>query len=68
MYDIENSSTPMDLLTSARFFFYVNEMEKFDEVMEKLQENVPSNGDDLIIKGWRLCFSNDMNNIVSHYN
>ena len=64
MYDIENSSTPLDLLTSARFFFYVNDFEKFDEIIEKLQDNIPSNGDDLIVKGWKLCFSNDINNIV----
>jgi hypothetical protein len=65
MYDIENSSTPLDLLTSARFFFYVNDLEKFDEITEKLQDNIPSNGDDLIVKGWKLCFSNDINNIVN---
>ena len=64
MYDIENSSSSSDLLTSARFFFYINDLEKFDEILEKLNDNPVTNGDDLILKGWRYCFSNDINLIV----
>jgi len=61
---VENSSTASDLLTSAKFFFYVNDQEKFDEVIEKLQEINTGNGEDLIVKGWRYCFSSDLNQIV----
>ena len=39
MYDIENSSTPLYLLTSARFFFYFNDLEKFDEIIDS-NENI----------------------------
>jgi len=65
LYDIENSSIASDLLTSARFFFYVNDNEKFEEIIEKLQDNNSSSGEDLIVKGWRLCYSNDANAIVN---
>lgn len=64
LYDIENSSTAYDILTSARFFFYVNDYEKFDEIIDKLQENNSGNGEELIVRGWRYCFSNDINAIV----
>lgn len=65
MYDIENSSFAMDILNSARFYFYINDYEKFDEMIEKLQDNAVPNGDDLIVRGWKFCYSNDINLIVN---
>jgi len=42
----------------------VCDQEKFDEIIEKLQENNPGNGEELIVKGWRFCFYTDLNQIV----
>jgi hypothetical protein len=67
MYDIEASSSPYDMINCARFYFYVNDYEKYEELIEKTNDMNFETGEDLIVKGWRDCFSNDENMIVKNY-
>ncbi len=64
MYDIESTSTAQDMINCARFYFYINDIEKFDEMIEKCAEMNYESGEDLIVKGWRHCYSTDQNLIV----
>ncbi len=64
MYDIESQSTPNDMINCARFFYYINDFEKFDELIEKCGDMNFDTGEDMIVKGWRFCYSSDINMIV----
>ena len=65
IYDIEPNS--VDIINSARFFWYLGDNEKFDELVEKvnlnlkneLNDHVVEDGEDFIIKGWRNCFTQE---------
>jgi tetratricopeptide repeat protein 21B len=60
LYDYENSSTATDLVTCLKFFFYIGDFEKYEELAEKINDMHYEDGEDLLVKGWRLCFSNDI--------
>jgi hypothetical protein len=64
-YEIENNSSPSDMINSARFFSYLGEMEKYEEIIEKIGDTHFNDGEDLIVKGWKCCYSQDPNIIVS---
>ena len=36
MYDIENSLTSVDIINCARFYWYLGDNDKFDELIEKV--------------------------------
>jgi len=36
MYDIENNLTPTDIINCSRFYWYLGDNDKFDELMEKV--------------------------------
>lgn len=56
--DTKTLSSP-DVLSSMRFFLYMDELDKYFE-MEDLFDSLPNNtnGEDLLVKGWNLCYSN----------
>jgi hypothetical protein len=64
MYELENTATPKDLINCARFYNHINDNEKYEEIIEKLGEAQFPEGEDLIVKGWRNCYSSDENTIV----
>jgi hypothetical protein len=41
-------------------------MDKYEEMIEMLSDRHVDNGDDLIVKGWRMCYSADSENIVKY--
>jgi hypothetical protein len=57
------------LVNCARFYSYIDDEEKYQEVIAKLTSlNVElDDGEDLIVKGWRLCSNPDPEAIVSSY-
>jgi len=65
-YDCQNSCTVVDLVNCAKFYLYINDIDKFEEMIEMLNERHVDNGEDLILKGWRMCYSADLENIVKY--
>lgn len=45
------------MINCARFYFYVGDMEKYDETIEKTNEMNFETGEDLIVKGWKNCYN-----------
>ena len=67
LFDIEASCTTTDLVNCARLFFYLGEDEKYDEIIEKLSNlnKELDDGEDLIVKGWKMCNSPNQDHIVT---
>jgi tetratricopeptide (TPR) repeat protein len=61
MYDLETSCTSTDLINCLRFYFYIGDNEKYDEILEKVKNMHYEDGEDLIVKGWKCCYSPDPN-------
>ena len=64
MYDLESSCTSTDLINCCRFYFYIADHEKFDELIERTKDMHFEDGEDLLVKGWKFCYSLDANMIV----
>lgn len=60
MYDIESSCTSTDLISCLRFYFYIGDNEKYEEISEKINDMHYEDGEDLIVKGWRYGSSQDL--------
>ena len=59
--EIENSANKTDILNAMRFFTYLEDDEKFNDLYEKYkQANGPSDGTDLIIRGWKYALDNNI--------
>lgn len=59
----------VDILSSMRFFTYIDDLDKYLDIEEMYDNNFnnnngsSSNGEDLIVKGWSLCYSNNEEDI-----
>jgi hypothetical protein len=63
--EFEVTLTSVDVINSARFYFYIGDNIKFDEMISKSERFTYEDGEDVIVKGWKLCFLNDKNQIVN---
>ena len=58
---------PADLVNAMRFYYYVNDLDRFYDCSD-LMENAKINsndGEDLLVKGWNLCYSDNPEEINS---
>lgn len=58
---------PSDVINTMRLYFYLNELDKFydcEDLLEQFQLK-STDGEDLLIKGWNLCYSDNPEEIAA---